>query len=133
MYFDYSLTVPAGTTAASPATQEVKLTHGIIHRVEIGFLSGPRGMVHIVIRDALHQLWPTNPDGSFNSDKFTIAFNEYYEFFREPFTLILVGWSPDTTYDHVIEVRFGILPSEVLSPEATFAQAFKKLIKRLRL
>ena len=133
MFYDFSFTIPANTPEVSPLLQDVKLTHGIIHRVEISFPAGPRHMVHLAIRRGLNQLWPTNPDGSFNADNYTIIINEYYPLQTEPYILTLVGWSPGTTYNHTIQGRFGILPAEVLMPEETFIQAFKKLLKRLRL
>jgi len=133
VFYDFSFTVPANTTKASPYQEHIKLTHGIIHRVELGFPGGCAGEVHCVIKRGLHQVWPTNPDGSLNADKFTIVFNEFYPLLHRPYILTLQGWSPGTTYPHTIELRFGILPPEVLMPEETFIQAFKKLLQRLRL
>ena len=75
----------------------------------------------------------TNPDGAFNSNDERIEFSEYQEFYRAPFELVLVGWNEDDTYDHTLEVRFGVLPEEVLAPERGFMAAFKQLLRRLRL
>lgn len=133
MYYDFSLTIPANTAAAAPTEQQVKLTHGIIHRVEIGFPAGCAGLVHLQIYEGGHQVWPTNKDGSFNTDNYTIPINDFYELFRRPHTLTLSGWNLDDTYGHTLEVRFGILPARVLLPEETFIAAFKKLLARLRI
>ena len=133
MFYDFSFTIPANTPKAIPHTEDVKLTHGIIHRVEVGFPEGCVKLVHCVIKEGLHQHWPTNPDGSFNTDGYTIAFNEFLDFTRKPYILTLVGWSPTTIYPHTLEIRIGILPERVLLPEETFIQAFKKLLARLRL
>ncbi|GAI41384.1 unnamed protein product, partial [marine sediment metagenome] len=40
MYYDFSFTIPANTAKASPHTEDVKLGHGVIHRLEIGFPPG---------------------------------------------------------------------------------------------
>ena len=133
MYYDFSFTIPANTAQENPLEQECKLTHGIIHRVEIAFPSGCAGLAHIQIKEGLHQLWPTNPEGSFNTDNFTVLINEFQELYRAPFTLTLLGWNEDDTYPHTLEIRFGILPERILAPEETFIAAFKKLLKRLRL
>ena len=133
MFYDFSFTIPANTLKATPYEQNIYLTYGIIHRVEIGFPAGPRHMVYVAIRDGLHQVWPTNSDGAFNSDNYTIIINDFYDMAGKPLFLTLQGWSPGTTYAHTIEFRFGILPAEVLLPEATFMQAFKQLLHRLRL
>ncbi len=133
MFYDFSFTIPANTPEKTPEKLKCKLTHGIIHRVEVGFPAGCAGLVHLQIRQGLHQVWPTNPEGSFRADRYTIAFNEHLEFTRKPYILTLSGWNLDDTYPHTLEVRIGILPSEVLMPEETFMQAFKKLLARLRL
>lgn len=133
MYYDVSFTIPANTAQASPTRQDVKLTRGIIHRVEIGFPGGCAGLAHLQIKRSVHQVWPTNPQGSFNTDGYVIPINEFYELFTEPYILTLVGWNLDDTYPHTLEVRFGILPARVLMPEETFIAAFKKLLARLRI
>ena len=114
MYYDVSFTIPANTAKASPEDLEVKLTHGVVHRVEIGFPSGCAGLAHLQIRRGGHQVWPTNPQGSFNTDDYTIPIDDYYELFEEPYILTLVGWNLDDTYDHTLEIRFGILPLAVI-------------------
>lgn len=133
MFYDVSFEIPANTTKASPKKQDVKLTHGVIHRIEIGFPRGCAGLAHLGIRRGLHQVWPTNPQGSFNTDGYTIPINEYYELVTEPYILTLVGWNLDDTYPHTLEVRFGILSAKVLLPQETFIEQFKKLFKRLRI
>jgi len=133
VFYDYSFTIPANTSKKDPLREDIDLTHGIIHRVEIGFPAGCAGLVYLQIVQGLHQLWPTNADGFFNTDDYVIAFNEFHDMTEEPFTVTLIGWNLDDTYDHTLEVRFGILPMIVLKPEETFLQAFKTLLKRLRL
>ncbi|GAI06644.1 unnamed protein product [marine sediment metagenome] len=133
MYYDFSFEIPPYTAKSRPEEQVVKLTHGVIHRVEVGFPPGCAGLAHLQIKRGLHQVWPTNPQGSFNTDGYVIPINEYYEFFTEPYILTLVGWNLDDTFPHTLDVRFGILPEKVLMPEETFMQAFKKLLARLRI
>ena len=133
MFYDFSFTVPAGTTAALPHVEHVKLTHGIIHRVEVGFPDGCKGTVHVAIRHGLHQAFPTNPQGTFHSDSYNIAFNDHYPLTSKPYRLSLYGWSPGTTYPHDITIRIGLLPAKIILPEETFIVAFNKLLARLRL
>lgn len=133
MFYDFSFTIPVNKAKASPHTEAVKLCHGIIHRVEIGFPPGCAGLVNCVIKEGLHQHWPTNPEGSFKADGYTIGFNEHLEFTREPYILTLVGWSPGTTYPHTIEVRIGILLARVLMPERPFIPIVRRVTERLGL
>ena len=133
MYYDYSFTIPANTTKSSPEELAVKLTHGIIHRVELGFPRGCAGLAHLQIRRGLHQVWPTNPQGSFNTDGYTIVFNEHYELFTEPYRLTLVGWNLDDTYNHTLEVRFGVLSIAGPISEGPVTLAVRRITGRLGL
>lgn len=133
MYYDFSFTIPANTAKASPHTEAVKLCHGIIHRLEIGFPRGCAGLAHLQIKEALHQRWPTNPQGSFNTDGYTIGFNEHLQFTRRPYILTLSGWNLDDTYGHTLEVRIGILPQEAPISEGPITIAVKKITGRLGL
>jgi len=130
MFYDYSLTIPAGTLESAPAKQVMKLTRGIIHRVEVEFYPGPRRYVYIRIMQGGHQLWPTNPEGSFRSDDYTIAFDEYQELSAAPFDLVIVGYSPGATYEHAVVVRIGILENK---SAVLLLQALKGILKISRL
>ncbi len=111
MFYDFAITVSANTAKAAPTTQELKLTHGVIHRVEVEFPAGCAGLVHCGLLQGIHQLWPTNPDGSFASDDYVIAIYEDYELATEPYVVKFVGWNLDDTYDHTVTVRIGVLDS----------------------
>lgn len=113
MFYSYALTIPANTPERSPTEQEVKLTHGVITHVEVEFPPGCAGLVHAYIRKGVHQVWPTNPDGSFRSDGRAIVWADYEELFYEPYSLTIGGWNEDDTYDHEVLFRFEITPREV--------------------
>lgn len=117
MNYVFDLAIPANTTKASPVSELHRLTHGIIHRVEVSFPPGCAGLAHVVILRGLHQLWPTNPEGSFHSDSYTSQWNDYHRLFAEPFAVVLKGWNLDDTYPHTITVRLALLEREVLEPE----------------
>lgn len=133
MLYDFSFTIPANTAKESPLELDCKLTFGIVHHIWITFPPGCAGLAHLVVREGLHQIWPTNPDGSFNFDSYTMSFDEHYELFEPPFWLTLVGWNEDDSYQHTLEVCFAILPEEVLLPEKGLMATLKKAIKRLGL
>lgn len=113
MFYDFALTIPANTTEASPLEEVVKVTHGVLHRVEIAFPAGCAGLAHLVILHWGFQLYPTNPGGSFASDDYTIPIDDYFELFFAPYTLKLRGYNEDDTYSHTITVRIGVLPEDV--------------------
>ncbi len=129
MYYDFAITVTAGKTEAAPKEQVLKLTHGIIHRIEIGFPPGCHNLVKVKLLHEEHQYLPTNPDGYFAADGYNIPIEDYFELYTEPYSLKFIGYAPDTTYDHEIHVRIGILPQEILSPTETVSGLLKKFLK----
>ena len=133
MYYDYNIQVPSNTPESDPLTQMCHITHGVIHRVEVDFPYGCAGLVHLQILQSLHQLWPTNPEGSFNADDFVIGFNDHVEITDAPYVVTLQAWNLDDTFDHTLQVRLGILPATVLLPEKGLAKVLTTLTRRLRL
>lgn len=131
MFYDFEVVIPAGRTKAAPVEVEAKLTYGVIHRVEIEFRKGCAGKAHLAIYHFEHQAWPTNPEESFTSDGYTIAFNESYEFTSAPYTLYLRGWSPTAKFSHTLRVRIGVLSFEALGLKPKKPGVLERLTKAM--
>lgn len=129
MIFDYTLTIPANTPESAPEPLELPLTHGIIHKIAVIFQAGCRHQVSLVIKRGLHQVWPTNPDGALKGDFFPIEGPVWYELEDEPYVLEAYGWSPGTTYDHVVTIRLWIARREILIPPSESEGIISKLGK----
>jgi len=127
MFYDLSLTIPANTTKLAPLAQDFLLCRGVINRVEIGFPPGCAGLAHLQINRTGTQLWPTNPQGSFNTDSYTIVFDEHFEMFYEPYQVDLTAWNLDDAYPHTLELRIGI---EAM-PDIYFPRTDEELQRRL--
>lgn len=130
MFYDFAILIPAGRGEDNPVEEEINLTYGIIHRVEVEFYPGPRRYVWVKIFHRDHQIWPTNLDGSFQTDGYTIAFDEYEEMLESPYVLKVRGYSPNADYPHVVTVRIGILESKAA---ITLLSALKGLMRLLKL
>ena len=128
MFYDFAITVIAGTTEAAPKEQELSLTHGFIHQVEIEFPRGCKGYVSLVLYHREYQFLPTNPDEAFNGDGYTIVIKEHYDLREPPHILLVRAWAPNATYNHTITVRIGVLPQSVLLPLKGLGAMLKKLI-----
>jgi len=125
--FVFDLTIPANRSAADPIEQVIDVGVGIVHLVEIEQPPGCGGKVYCAIRQGLHQVWPTNPDGAYRSDGRVYSTREHYGIAPGDPALVLQGWAPDAAYDHVVQFRISVLPEEVLEPW----EAQKALILRL--
>lgn len=133
MVFEYTLTVAAGKTEAEPATLDMPIAAGVIHRIEVDGHPGCNGMVYVTINRALHQVFPTNPDGQFRPRGFPKAGTVYEELLQPPFELTAKGWSPDCTYPHDITISLWILPKERLEAERGLIGGLKRMLKHMRM
>lgn len=97
-------------------TTEIKLTKGIINRVNLVFPPGCAGLLHVAINHGLHQVWPTNPRGNYATDGETIDFEEFYELKYDPFVLTVYTRNEDDAYEHEVIVRIGLLPRTAFAP-----------------
>jgi len=127
MLFEYPLTVPADTAEAAPATLECLLSAGTVIRVDVQFPAGCAGSVYVTIWRHDHQVWPVNLDEAISGDNTVVTFPVSYDLEDEPFSFLVKGWSPDTTYDHKITFRFALLSLE----EAQGARGLPGLLRRL--
>lgn len=109
MIYDFNISTPASTSFAGRKLTVINISKGILHQLEIVFPPGPRGLLHVTINNALHQVWPTNPDGNFSNDNESLVFRENYEIKDSDKTLYANTWNEDTLYDHIVIVRIGIV------------------------
>ena len=128
MFYSIAVTVPAGTTEADPVEEILKVGHGIIHHVEVEFRSGTDFRVGVRILREEHQLYPTNPDNDLKADGRAIIFDDHEEVTDEPYYLKIRAYSPTANYEHVVYVRIGILPSEVVVPFSGLGGALRKFL-----
>ena len=116
MIFSYSVTTPALTLKTAPVITRMKLTGGVIHKMDIAFPPGAQNLMHVTIHDAIHQVLPTNAEGDFASDNEVISFPVSFLLEDHPFEMQIFTWNDDDTYPHTCLVRLGILPKAVVSP-----------------
>jgi hypothetical protein len=116
MIYEFTLTVPAATAATAPASVRMKLTSGIVHKVEVVGDGGEHNLVKLVIDDGLHQAFPNNADGQFHPGFFPISYPEYYSLEEAPYELVARAWSPESTYAHEVVIRLGLERRDVLEP-----------------
>lgn len=129
MFYSTTLTVPAGTAENEPATTTLKITKGVIHRVEVEMRSGTDFRVGCRIYHNEYQLFPSNGDGDFKCDGRAVVFDDHVEITRRPYLLEIRGYSPTATYDHDVYVKVGVLSSDIVSPWTGVGTALKKFLQ----
>lgn len=113
MFFAWDIAIEKGTTEDEPKTQILKLSKGVITRLDIKFPPGCHGMVKVRLLRYEHMLVPLTRDQWITGDGETVPSEAYYELVEAPAQLKFVGISPDTTNDHTITVRVTVLPKAV--------------------
>lgn len=108
MFFRYTLTIPANTAEDSPQELYCNLTYGIVTRVMVGFPRGAAGLAGVRIFHQEHQVWPTNPGDAFAWDGFVFDFEENFELYQPPYTLLVRAYNLDECYKHEVMVCFGV-------------------------
>jgi hypothetical protein len=73
----------------------------------------------------LHQMYPTNPEGSFASSGETVTWAEDFALDQPPFELVAYAWNDDDTYDHTVTVRVVIQEAAV---ELSLYQEIRSLL-----
>ena len=122
--YTYMLTVPAGTLAAEPEEQEVKLTTGQLKRVSIGFPYGCRGTVHVNVLLSTLQIIPFIDGQSYNWDNIMQPFDVNFKIDDTSPPIVLRGWSPNARYEHNILFVFSVETEQ----EQTMISSFLRTI-----
>lgn len=116
MVFERDIKVLLGTTDEDPQVTRINLARGVIHKYEVSFADGCHDMVKVRILRGLHQVWPSNAEGTHKGNGRTLSFREHYPIDFAPHELVVITSSPGTIHDHTITVRFAILPRKILTP-----------------
>ena len=112
MWYEAEITIPAGTTQASPASVKLHVTYGIVHHVIIEAAPGCHREAAIRIYWQGHQIYPTNPDEDIALDGVPRSFDDRLPLLQPPWPITISGYAPDAAYDHVYRVGIGIMPPE---------------------
>ena len=131
MIWAWDINITADTLEASPKTQILKMSKGVIVKVEFKFLAGCHGMVKARLRRGESQLVPLSRDEWITGDDEAVSFSEYFELKTTPYQLKFIGCSPDTKWPHKVTVRISVLPSNIAAPYTILkgmVDSFKRLI-----
>lgn len=80
---------------------------GTIKKATISFPDGCHGVCHVHIDAGLHQIYPTNPEGDYALDGFTLVIEDPFKIADGVKKLQLRGYNKGI-YEHEIKVTFTI-------------------------
>jgi len=116
MSYAWDITVPANTLESSPKTQKLRITFGVLTKVEVKFPSGCHGVVKVrLTRGGIRRVAPLNPDEWVTGDDESVTWHTYIDLEDYPRDLDFTACSPGTLYEHRVTVRLELLPRRVAS------------------
>lgn len=130
MFYAWDITVSAATPEGTPVTQILKLTKGVITRLDVKFAPGCHRLVKVRVLRSEFQLVPLSRGEWVTGDGETVVTEPYYGLDTAPYELKFVGCAPQTVYNHVITVRVSMQPEEIAAPWKIIS-SFIEIIKRL--
>jgi len=130
MFWAWDITIPAGRSESNPVTKTLKLSKGVMTRVDIKFPAGCHGLVKVRLLRSEFQLVPLSKGEWVTGDDETVPTEGYYELETTPTQLKFLGCAPTTSYDHTVTVRVTVLPKQVASM-LPVADLLTRLLQRM--
>jgi len=110
----------------------LKVTKGLVYKVEIAFPPGCANLLKVRIFDGGHQTWPSNLDESFHTDGFVISFDDTLLKLAAPFQYTIHTVNEDTIYDHSVTIRIGMVSEEMYIARFLPSMAYQQMLEVLR-
>lgn len=113
MFFEYDITYPPNTPKENERVNILRLTRGIVKRVELVFPRGVAALTGVRIFRGPVQIIPLNYPAWIETDGETVRINTNIDLTVNPYELEVRGYNIDDTYPHTIRVRIEMeLPEE---------------------
>ena len=113
MIYQTTITTVKGPAAFTLKQSTLKVTKGLVYKVEIDFPPGCSGLLKVKIFDGGHQVWPSNNNESFSTDGHIISFDDTLLKLAAPFQYTIHTVNEDTIYDHSVTIRIGMVSEEM--------------------
>lgn len=91
----------------------VSITKGLVYKVEFDFPPGSAGLLGCAIFDGSYQVWPSSLGNWFTGDDVVISFDDVYLKESAPYNFTIVTYNEDDTYDHLINIRIGLVSKKI--------------------
>jgi len=138
MIFQDRFWVAPNTSDSNPLRRRIKVSPGIIHKVEVRIPGGHQGLTGVRILHGEVLIFPSrsgaktigsvspgtdtrgeapvHPELWFSGDDEKIEFNDYYDITKDPLALTIEAFNKDEEKDHEFIVRIYILEEWQINP-----------------
>lgn len=119
-------------TKASPLLTILKVTKGLVYKVEVEFPVGCRGTAHVVICDGGYQAWPSTPGSSWHSDGGVISFDDLYLKEAAPFEFSIYTYLINADFSHTPQIRIGMVSKEAFKARFMPTTVWKEFVDTMK-
>jgi len=130
--YQTTITTVKGPAAFTLKQSTLKVTKGLVYKVEIAFPPGCAGLLKVKIFDGGHQVWPSNNNESFSTDGHIISFDDTLLKLAAPFQYTIHTVNEDTIYDHSVTIRIGMVSEEMYIARFLPYMAYEQMLEVLR-
>lgn len=115
----------------SPLHTALRVTKGLVYKVEFDFPPGSAGLLGCAIFDGSFQLWPSNVGQWFTGDSIVIGFDDVYLKESAPYQFHIYTYNDDDTYEHLVNVRIGLVSKDIFIARFLPSMAYKDFAESL--
>lgn len=108
-----NISTPKDTAKTTLKKTSIRVTKGLVYKVEFYFPSGSAGLMGVAVFDGLFQVWPSTVGEFFLGEDHVVSFDDLYLKERAPFQFQCYTYNTDDTYEHAVSVRIGFVSKEV--------------------
>lgn len=131
MVYTIPITTKKDTTKANPDRSIISVTKGLVYKVEFDFPPGSAGLLGCAVFDGGYQVWPSTLGEWFTGDGIVIGFDDVYLKESAPFHFTIFTYNDDDTYPHLLNVRIGLVSSEIFMARFLPSMAYKDFAEAL--
>lgn len=113
MIYLANIATPANTAKTALKKTTIRVTKGLVYKVELYFPSGSAGLMGVAIFDGLFQCWPSSTGEYFIGEEQNISFDDLYLKESAPFEFQCYTYNEDDTHAHSVSVRLGLVSEDV--------------------
>lgn len=104
------ISTPVGKTESSPLITTIKLTRGRLVGGWVYFPSGPAGVLHLLLRVGIHQIYPFNTGENLRLDDAVFPFTIGIDLDEPPYLVDLATWNDSLALAHALTISFSLEP-----------------------
>lgn len=113
MIYTANINTPDIGTETGLKKTAIRVTKGLVYKVEFYFPSGSAGLMGVAVFDGLFQVWPSTVGEFFIGESQVISFDDMYLKETAPFEFQCYTYNNDDTHYHSVSVRIGLVSREV--------------------